>query len=124
MDWINVITGKKKTLKCCEVQSNMNPVTGHSCNQKKCLLGRVSIWERLNYAVSVCHGDYDFLWVSVYARGPFVHFQCELFLISLTAPDECCPQIKKFKMKQTMETNPGYKVAVWGTKHNKKWNTM
>lgn len=57
--------------------------------------------------------------VSVYARGPFVHVQCELFLISLTAPDECCPQIKKFKMKQTMETNPGYKVAVWGTKHNK-----
>ena len=57
--------------------------------------------------------------MSVYARGPFVHFQCELFLISLTAPDECCPQIKKFKMKQTMETNPGYKVAVWGTKHNK-----
>ena len=57
--------------------------------------------------------------VSVYAKGPFVHVQCELFLISLTAPDECCPQIKKFKMKQTMETNPGYKVAVWGTKHNK-----
>ena len=57
--------------------------------------------------------------VSVYVRGPLVHVQTELFLISLTAPDECCPQIKKFKMKHTMETNPGYKVAVWGTKHNK-----
>ena len=30
----------------------------------------------------------------------------------LTAPEECCPQMKKFRMKQTIETTPGYKVAV------------
>lgn len=29
-----------------------------------------------------------------------------------TAPDECCPQMKKFKMKQSIEITPGYNVAV------------
>ena len=30
----------------------------------------------------------------------------------LTAPDECLPQMKKFKIKQIVNTIPGYKVDV------------
>lgn len=30
----------------------------------------------------------------------------------ITAPEECCPQMKKFRTKHTAETTPGYNVAV------------
>ena len=32
---------------------------------------------------------------------------------TLTAPDECFPQMKQFNTKQMPKTTPGYSVAVW-----------
>ncbi len=37
-----------------------------------------------------------------------------------TAPDECSPQMKKFRKKPTPNTIPGYKVAVCKKKKKKK----
>lgn len=37
-----------------------------------------------------------------------------------TAPDECFPQIKKFKIKPILNTIAGYNVAVYIKKENNK----
>ena len=37
-------------------------------------------------------------------------------VVNGTAPEECLPQMKKFRKKQMPKTSPGYSVAVCNTK--------
>lgn len=40
----------------------------------------------------------------------------------LTAPDECSPQMKQFRMKQIPNTTAGYKVAVYRARGRRRHN--